>query len=93
MLKAVGWMDDASLKPRAFPSRCHDRERPPGCLGRAVAMIGTRRAQRRLSGAALVKLLVWFVVFFGAYSKRKNRFVRFYCFPNIVSTYAVNVRY
>ena len=34
-------------------------------------MMGTRRAQRRLSGAALVKLLVWAVVFFGAYSAFK----------------------
>lgn len=34
-------------------------------------MVGTRRAQRRLSGAALVKLLVWSVVFFGAYSAYK----------------------
>ena len=34
-------------------------------------MVGTHRAQRRLSGAALVKLLVWFVVFFGAYSAYK----------------------
>ncbi len=34
-------------------------------------MINTRRAQRRLAGAALVKLLVWFVVFFAAYSAYK----------------------
>jgi hypothetical protein len=34
-------------------------------------MLGTRRAQRRLSGAASVKLLVWIVIFFGAYSAYK----------------------
>jgi hypothetical protein len=34
-------------------------------------MVGARRAQRRLSGAVSVKLLVWIVVFFGVYGAYK----------------------